>query len=27
LLGFQRLWVRFDLCDERYYSFVLLGCS
>ena len=27
LLGFRRLRIRFDLCDERFYSLVLLGCS
>jgi hypothetical protein len=27
LLGFRRLRVRSDICDERFYSFVLLGCS
>lgn len=27
LFGFRRLRIRFDICDERFYAFVLLACS
>jgi hypothetical protein len=27
LLGFRRLRIRFDICDERFYAFVLLASS
>jgi transposase len=27
LLGFRRLRIRFDICDERFYAFVLLATS
>jgi hypothetical protein len=27
LFGCRRLRIRFDVCDERFYAFVLLACS
>ena len=27
LFGFRRLRIRDDICDERFYAFVLLACS
>jgi transposase len=24
--GFRRLRIRYDICDERFYAFVLLAC-
>lgn len=27
LLGFRRLRIRYEVCDERFYAFALLACS